>query len=245
MKFGICTAPGALGDPARLLDRLAEAGADYVEWTVDSLMASEGEFERLCLVAQNAPIKPEAFCAFLPPHQRITGPNVQLQSVLEYAGEALRRITIIGGEVVVLASASARKVPDGFPLSTARRQFVEFARELAPLAVEYGVTVAIEPLNSKEDNLLTSVRLAAEFVREINRPSIRLIANFHHMNEEGEEVSSLLDAGDLLCHAHIADSNRVAPGFSKTNEADFLGFSARSKRSGLMIVVVLKARPTI
>ncbi|BCM89450.1 5-keto-L-gluconate epimerase [Abditibacteriota bacterium] len=232
MKFGICTAPGALGDPARFLDVLADAGADYVEWSVGSLMASEGEFEKLCAVAENAPIKPEAFCVFLPPHHRITGPNVDLASVIEYASEAVRRIGKIGGEIVVLGSGGARKVPEGFPMDEARRQFEEFARELAPYAEQSGVTVAIEPLNTKEDNLITSVQLGAEITRAIDRPSIRLLADFYHMNEDGEGVQSIVDANGLLRHTHVADLGRVAPGFAREGEADFVAFFGALKSVG-------------
>ncbi|RYX81818.1 sugar phosphate isomerase/epimerase [bacterium] len=232
MKFGICTAPGALGDPARFLDVLAEAGADYVEWTVGSLMASEGEFEKLCAIAEKSPIKPEAFCVFLPPHHRITGPNVNLASVLNYAGEAVRRIEQIGGEIVVLGSGSARKVPDGFPMDEALRQFKEFARELAPLAAQRNVTVVIEPLNTKEDNLITSVSKGAEITRDVDRDAIRLLADFYHMNEEGEGVQSVVDANGLLHHTHVADLGRVAPGCAKEGEADFVAFFGALKAVG-------------
>jgi D-psicose/D-tagatose/L-ribulose 3-epimerase len=231
MKFGICTAPGALGNPARLLDTLAGAGADYIEWTVGSLMASEGEFERLSQIAQDAPIKPEAFCVFLPPHQRITGPGVKLASVLDYAGEALRRIGSVGGEIVVLGSGSARKVPDGFPLGEARRQFIEFARELGPLAGANGVTVAVEPLNSHEDNLITSVEEGASIVRQVAHPSIRLLADFYHMSEEGESVRSIVEAGEWIRHTHVADRGRVAPGTAKDG-ADFPAFFGALKSAG-------------
>ncbi len=254
MKFGICTAPGALGDPARFLNVLAEAGADYVEWTVGSLMSSEAEYEKLRAIADHAPIKPEAFCVFLPPHHRITGPDVNLLSVLTYAGEAVKRIGQIGGEVVVLGSGSARRVPDGFPMVEARRQFVEFARELSPLAEQNGVTVVIEPLNAREDNLVTSVETGADFVREVNSPAIRLLADFYHMNEENEGVNSVVNAGNLLHHTHVADLGRVAPGFAKEGEADFkaffgalasVGYDARCSFEGKTDDLTRQAKPLL
>ena len=223
MKFGICSAPGALGEPQRLLDILQEAGADYVEWTVGSVMSSDEEFARLQSVAQNSPLKPEAFCAFLPPHHRITGPNVNLGAVVEYASEAMKRVKAVGGEIIVLGSGGARKVPAGFPMDEARRQFVEFAREIAPRAQETGVTIVIEPLNQGEDNLVTTVATGADFTREIDRPAIRLLADFFHMNEENENSKSVENAGNLISHTHLADTHRVAPGFAK-DEADFLAF---------------------
>ncbi len=254
MKFGICTAPGALGDPARLIDTLAQSGADYIEWTVGSLMAGGYEYERLRLVAQSAPIKPEVFCAFLPPHQRITGPNVHLSSVLEYAGEALTRIGSVGGEVVVLGSGGARKVPEGFSMEEARRQFVEFARELGPLAQESGVTVVVEPLNSHEDNLITSLGKGASVVREVAHPSVQLLADFYHMNEDGESVQSIRDAAALLRHTHVADLGRVAPGCAKDGEADFhaffgalksVGYDARCSFEGKTDDLMRQAKPLL
>ena len=53
MKFGICCAPDALGDPARSLELLAEAGADYVEWGVGVTMKSEDEWEKLRAIVAN------------------------------------------------------------------------------------------------------------------------------------------------------------------------------------------------
>ena len=254
MKFGICTAPGALGDPARLLDILAEAGADYVEWTVGSIMASEAQFETLRALAEAAPLKPEAFCVFLPPHHRITGPGVNIVAVLEYAGEALRRIGAMGGQIVVLGSGAARKVPLGFPMDEARRQFREFARELAPLAAGQGVTVAVEPLNAGEDNLINSVADGAALVREVNLPTVRLLADFYHMNEESEGVQSIVDAGGLLVHTHVADTHRVAPGFAPENGADFgaffgalraVGYDARCSFEGKTDDLARQAKPLL
>lgn len=232
MKFGICTSPNALGDPARTLETLADAGAAYVEWPVGFLMASREEFERLRALAEKAPIRPEAFCAFLPPHHRLTGPDVELGKVLDYAGEAIRRIGQIGGSIVVLGSGGARKVPVGFSPDEARRQFIEFACELAPLAAEQGVRVAIEPLNKAEDNLLNSVRDGARITEEIGQPAIRLLADFYHMNEEKESADSIRDAGGLIVHTHVADTGRVAPGFAGDDEADFRAFFGALKSVG-------------
>ena len=231
MRFGICCAPGAQGDPARLLDSLADAGADYVEWTVGAIMASMKEFEKLRALSDRSPIKPEAFCVFLPPHHRITGPKVNLAATLEYAGEAARRCASLGAEIIVLGSGSARRVPEGFSPKTARAQFVEFCRELAPLVDEAGITIAIEPLNSKEDNLITSIEAGARFVDEIAQPSIALLADYYHMNHDGEPLQNVVDAGNRLRHAHLADTNRVAPGYA-AQEADLRGFFGALRSAG-------------
>ena len=223
MKFGICCAPGALGDERRLIDILADAGADYLDWSVGAIMASEAEFEKLRALTQITPIRPEAFMAFLPPHHRITGPNVDLGSALEYATLAMQRGRALGGEIIVLGSAGARKVPEGFDFEVAKAQFIEFGRELGPRAQETGITIAIEPLNRTEDNFICSVAQGAEFTRAIDHPNVQLLADYHHMHEENEPLSNIADAAPLLRHTHLADTGRKAPGFVQP-EADIVGF---------------------
>ncbi|HEX9996425.1 MAG TPA: sugar phosphate isomerase/epimerase family protein [Abditibacterium sp.] len=232
MKFGICSAPGALGDPLKLSHTLAEAGADYLDWAIGAIMASEAEFEKLRGVVENGSLKAEAWMSFLPPHHRITGPNVELNSVLEYATLAMQRARALGGEVIVLGSGGARKVPEGFPLETARAQFIEFGRELGPRAAEIGISIAIEPLNRHEDNFITSVAQGADFVDAIAHPNIQLLADFYHMFEENEPISNVESAGERLKHTHVADLGREAPGFAKQGEADFVGFFRALRGAG-------------
>ena len=232
MKFGICCAPNALGEPAHLLEIMQSAGADYVEWTIGSLMASDAEFEKLQGVVANSALKPEAFCVFLPPHHRITGPDVNLGAVLEYADEALRRASALGGEIVVLGSGAARKVPAGFSMDEALAQFTRFARELGPIAQNHGVTMTIEPLNKGEDNLVNTVSHGAQIVDAVNHPNIQLLADFYHMFTDDEPISNVHNARARIKHAHLADLNRVAPSFSKEGEADFVGFFGALKAIG-------------
>jgi sugar phosphate isomerase/epimerase len=223
MKFGICSAPGALGEERRLIDILVEAGADYLDWSMGSVMASEAEFEKLRALIDQGPLRAEAFMGFLPPSQRVTGPNVDLQSVLEYATTGMRRAKALGGEVIVLGSSGARKVPQGFDFEVAKAQFIEFGRELGPRAQEIGISIAIEPLNTKEDNFICSVAQGAQFVEAIAHPNVQLLADFYHMDEENEPLSNIEKAAPLLRHTHLADTGRHAPGFVQT-EADIVGF---------------------
>jgi sugar phosphate isomerase/epimerase len=115
-------------------------------------------------------------------------------------------------------------VLDGFSHEEARKQFVQFGRELGPLAQNAGITIAIEPLNKKEDNLINSVADGAQIVDEIAHPSIQLLADLYHMAEDGEPMRNVSQAGARLRHTHVADKGRVAPGFAENGEEDFIGF---------------------
>ena len=224
MKFGICCAPNALGEPAHTLEMLAQAGADYVEWSVGSVMQSEAEWEKLREVVAASPIKPEAFNVFIPASHRLTGPEVDLQGALDYASEAMRRCSALGAQIIVLGSGGARKLQDGWAPTRGLDQFETFCRELGPRAARHNVTVVIEPLNKSEDNLINSVAAGAAIVDAVDHPNIKLLADFYHMFHDDEAVDDVAKVGDRLKHAHLADLGRVAPGFAAEGEADFAGF---------------------
>lgn len=243
MKFGICCglssfAPQVQDQPLssipHLMDTLVASGADYVEFTVGSVLPEQDEqaFAELRDILAPFPLKIEAFNSFLPGSQRITGPHVDTQAVLNYCRTALTRCKALGGDVVVLGSAKARSVPEGFDKAVADKQFVEFCRELGPVAQEIGITITIEPLNSREDNLVLSVAEGARIVDEVAHPSIQLLADLYHMTEESERIENVGDAGARLRHTHVADLGRVAPGYAPNGEADFLGFFRELRRAG-------------
>lgn len=235
MKFGICTSPSALGE--QFLENIAKleaAGAQYLEFPVAAVTPTEDdkEFAQLKAKLADSPLSVEAFNGFLPATQRITGAEVDLPAVLEFTRVALSRCKAIGGDVVVLGSAKARSVPEGFDAAHAREQFIEFCHGVAPIAQNEGVTIVIEPLNAKEDNLILSVAEGAKIVDEVNHPAIQLLADFYHMMEENEPLQHVRDAKDRLRHTHLADIGRVVPGFSPEGEADFVGFFGALKDSG-------------
>lgn len=229
MRFGICCGPYLLGekrsDIARLLTIVRDAGADYVEFPVAATDADNAEttFAPLRAAMENAPLKVEAFNGFIPPHHRITGAEVDLPKVLQFAQTALARCKQLGGEVVVLGSGGARRVPAGFAMKKAKTQFLQFCRELGPIAESVGITIAIEPLNTREDNLINTVAQGAQIVDEVKHPRIRLLADLYHIGEDAQPLSDSADAGARLVHAHLAGKGRAAPG-PQDGGQDYLGF---------------------
>ena len=238
MKFGLCCSPQLLGFPESQFQdnivRLVDAGAEYLEFGVAATTpeSNEGEFEKLQAALEAAPLRVEAFNSFIPAHHRITGPDVNLKKVLEYCNIALTRCRQLGADVVVLGSAGARKVPEGFDFAQAEKQFIDFCRELGPVAQENNITICIEPLNANEDNLILSVRHGAEIVDEVAHPHIQLLADLYHIELEGESLDNIAAAGNRLRHTHLADVGRVAPGFAASGEADFQGFLTALKQAG-------------
>lgn len=236
MRLGICCAPqsvegASLAERAlKLQDVLRDAGADYFEMGVASVMADNfGELEQALRPLE---MRPEAFNSFVPAQHRLTGPGVDHQAALEYCATALERVQRIGGRVVVLGSAGARKVPEGFDHGRALEQFTDFCRKLGPVAEDAGVMIAIEPLNSGEDNLVLSVDAGARIVDEVSHSSIQLLADLFHMVRDGEDVESVARAGKRLVHTHLASTSRLPPGTEEGDTAPYREFFGACRAAG-------------
>ncbi len=209
MLFGVCGGPD-IGTAA------AGAGYDYYEMTVGSLLKpleDEAAFQEALKSAQAAGIPCQAVNVFVPGHLKITGPQVNREALRQYAATAFQRAEIAGVKTMVFGSGPARQVPDGFPRATAWEQLVDFCGMLGPLAQAHGVTVAIEPLNRGDCNILTSVGEGAALARQVDHPAILLLVDSYHWAKDNDSFEDIVQAGPLLAHAHIATlANRRPPG---------------------------------
>lgn len=207
MKFGVCA-------PLEAAAFLRDAGYDYIELTVVSLMPekSDEECRELLQQVSGSPLPAEAFNVFLPGDLKITGPEVDSERLERYLQSSLKRVADLGGRVVVFGSGGARRVPDGFPRERAWEQLRGFLCKAADCAEEFGVVLAIEPLNSKECNIVNSVSEAVQLSEEVNRQSVKVLADMFHMVEDGEPLENVAIAGRRLAHVHVADTGRLYPG---------------------------------
>ncbi len=208
-KIGVCT---SLGNAAAA----QSAGCDYLEEGVRSFLVPhrpEAEFLAKSKGFEKSPLPILACNGFLPESLKSVGPDCRPEEILAFAETAFRRARRIGVRHIVFGSSGSRNIPDGFDREEARRQFVRLLRQMGPVAGTYGVTVVIEPLNRSECNFINTVAEGAGIVTEAGHPNIRLLADIYHMLRENEGPESLLAAGPLLRHCHIAEKEgRTPPG---------------------------------
>jgi sugar phosphate isomerase/epimerase len=100
---------------------------------------------------------------------------------------------------------------------------------IAPIAQEHGVTVAVEPLNRKDCNILNTVSETAAVVQAVDHPAIRLLVDSYHLMLDHDRYDDIVKYGDLLAHAHIATvPNRLAPA---AEDCDLSHFFAALKQA--------------
>ncbi|MDH7601473.1 MAG: sugar phosphate isomerase/epimerase family protein, partial [Armatimonadota bacterium] len=195
MRFGCCVGL----DKAQIVQ---EAGYDYIELPVSVVKAEspDSEFEPILEQVRSLEIVPEAWNCLLPGDMKVTGPEVDKYRVERYLRTAFERIEELGGEIVVFGSGGARTVPDGFPREEARQQLIEFVSLAGQIAGTHGITIAIEPLNSKESNIINSVAEAVELAKAADHPFVRVLADLYHIDEEKEPLEHILEAGEYIVH---------------------------------------------
>lgn len=220
MKYGVAAGP----DMARIA---ADAGYDYFEWGVEALLRpreDDAAFRAALAKAEAAPIPCRALNGFIPGDLKITGPDANMPALEEYVTTACRRAQEAGVATIVFGSGGARQVPDGFDHARATEQIVEFCRMLGPVALHSRVTIAVEPLNKGDCNILTTVRETARVVEEVDSPAIRLLVDSYHWARDNDSVEDIVRYGHLLAHVHIATfPTRVPPGAEEYDFNPFFG----------------------
>lgn len=209
MEYGVC------GDGA-LAGEAAAAGFDFVEMGVAGALmplANETRFAESLARIEAAALPCRALNCFIPGEMKIVGPEVDSAALERYVGTACSRASRAGVETIVFGSGGARRIPDGFDAARAGEQILAFGRMTAGIAGDCDVTVVVEPLSRHETNSLITVGQAADVVRQVDHPSLRLLVDYFHWARDNDSIEDIVAAGPLLAHVHVATMpNRLAPG---------------------------------
>jgi D-psicose/D-tagatose/L-ribulose 3-epimerase len=217
------------------VDKLAEtkaAGFDYAELgTRNIAKLSEEELAAALAKHKEVGLPTPVANVFLPNEMKVVGPTIDEPALLAYAEKAFDRMSKFGVQIIVFGSGGARKVPDGFSKDEAFNQLVAFAKKIAPMAQAHGITLAVEPLQTKETNIINSAAEGLKWVKAVDHPNFRLMVDFYHLASEKEDPKILVEARDYIKHFHIANPNkRVFP--MNASEYDYAGFFDNLRRMG-------------
>lgn len=198
MKFGIClNVESALRTPP--------IQADYVELSASQLYTSDRlTQQRLLDAARAKQIELYSCNNLIPPHIRLTGENVNFDTVKDYCDILFERLAELGIQMLVFGSGKSRQIPDGFPMEKAWEQLFEVGYILSTKAKPYGQTIAVEPLAYGKVNIINTVADATQYAKTINQDNFKALVDFYHFDSNGEPFDSLRQCRDWLVHTHFA-----------------------------------------
>ncbi len=121
---------------------------------------------------------------------------------------------LVAGAAFVSIGMIRGKLQVGISRDEAWANLVDCVRECALRAGEIGLTLAVEPGNRYETDLIHTAEEGRALLRAVDLPPVRLQLDTFHMNiEEVSPSDAIRRAAPLLAHMHFADSNRQAPGW--------------------------------
>ena len=200
------------------------AGYEFVVPSVASYLKPDLTDDEFSAITFNENLPPVFACnGFFPSHMKCVGPDSDLASLLAYAKTVFKRAKQVGVPIIVFGSGGARSIPDGFDNELAIKQFTELCIELAKLAKQYDIKIALENLNKTETNLINRVETAMEICKQVNMPNFGVNVDIYHMLKEREPASNILKARNHILICDIAErENRTPPGVEGTDFSDYL-----------------------
>jgi len=201
-------APSLTEDQRPWLDRIREAGYDGVEVPVTE--GEDADYERIAGWLDEVGLARTAV-GF------VTGecnPISSDASVREAARARLRvlieRAARLGSDRVCgpIHSAYAQFTGAG-PSEAERECCVDVLASVADFAQGHGVRLGIEFLNRFECYFATTAAQAADVVRRVGHPAVRVVYDTHHAHiEEDEAGAAIRGCADVLGHVQISESHR-------------------------------------
>lgn len=201
MKFGVC-------NPYTNIALLKSEGYDYIELGFNALsVAEESEFKKIYSEVEKHSFPAEAYNGFFSADMKLVGNDVDTKAIRAHAAKGFGRAAELGGRVAVVGSGPARTIPEGFDRKRAEEQFVDVLRICGDEAGKFDMEIVIEPLQTKETNLINTVAEGLEFTQRADHEKVRCLVDFYHVFKSGESLEALENSNGLIRHAHIARAN--------------------------------------
>lgn len=90
---------------------------------------------------------------------------------------------------------------------------VKGLKEVAKVAGDYGVNLAMEPLNRFETYFINIAEDAVKLAKDVDHPNMKVHLDTFHMNiEEKDLYTAIKHTGKYLGHVHCCENDRGAPG---------------------------------
>ncbi|HID96487.1 MAG TPA: sugar phosphate isomerase/epimerase [Candidatus Latescibacteria bacterium] len=160
-----------------------------------------------------------ALCGLYPGElQLLSSDPLMQQRSKRYSSDLIKLASDMGISLLAFGSGGSRSLPPDVPKEEGLKRLREFVYFCGERAQEVGVRIAIEQLNRYETNILNRLDEVVAFVRDVNSPAVGVTADLFHMNIEDADLGQAIrNAGSLLWHIHLADSNRRPPGQGHLN----------------------------
>lgn len=244
MKFALCNEvlqPLAFAAQCKLAAQLGYDGLEVAPFTLaeDPTTISDAQAREFRRIAEDAGL------AIFGLHWLLVAPaGLSIVS----ADAALRARTVgvmkrlvelcdaMGGRYLVHGSPRQRSVPAGSTKAQALERATDCFAQVAQAAQAHGVVYCVEPLSTRETDVINTVAEAATIVDAVNSPGLKTMIDCSAAGQvEAEPVEALVCRWmptRHIAHVQVNDPNRRGPGQGGMSFAPILRAIADMQRAG-------------
>jgi D-psicose/D-tagatose/L-ribulose 3-epimerase len=201
-----------------LFSKIRAMGYEAVEIPIEYPEMIDGKQIRAALDAEG--LQPVS-CGAFGPSRDLTHEDPSVHAVcFDYLRRCFELSNVIGATFVAGPMYSA--VGKARMLSPEKRKqewerAVSNLQRVCGMAAEHGQTIALEPLNRFESDLVNTAQDVVRLVRDIGHPAARIMLDSFHMSlEEKNPEEAIILAGDKLVHMQVSENYRGVPGTGQT-----------------------------
>ena len=119
------------------------------------------------------------------------------------------------------------------------KRSIESMKQLAGMALPYGITLGMEALNRFEGYMINTAKEALDYVKAVDCDNVKVMLDTFHMNiEEDSIIDAIYKTDSFLGHFHIGEVNRRLPG--PGSRMDWEGIGKALTDSGYSGAVVME-----
>lgn len=207
----------------RLFERIKNMGFDAVEIPVEDpgliniIQIREGlkEFELIPII-----------CGAFGPTRDLTNEDAAIhQQCFNYINACFEICNALGADFLAGPMYSAVGKARMLSGEGRKREWdlaVHNLQKVCAMAEAFGVSIAIEPLNRFESDLVNTSADVVRLVEDINHQSAGILLDSFHMTIEEKDIrAAIVKAGKKLIHVQVSENHRGIPGTGLTPWEDF------------------------
>ncbi len=208
-------------NPREILEAVKAAGYDGVDVAGDRERIQSGELRK---ITDSLELEiPEVLGAWAYYHsgenRDLAGGDAEVRSRgIQYAKDSIELAVELGAQFFEVCAAQPPIPQIPFPdlsIKTLRSNFLEALKEICGYAEKRNIEVLFEPLNCYEGypGVLTTLYEATNLIRDLGYANTGIQPDVFHMNiSEGSIPDALREAGTLVKHFHMNETNRYSYG---------------------------------
>lgn len=217
------TSPFTTDKAADLFKKIKSMGFSLVEIPVENITDIDVQAIKSLLAEFDLKV---AICGAFTTNRDLASDDTVLQQTgLQYIEDCIGVAAALGSRIfagpMYAAVGKARMVNP----EQRKREWERSASNLhkvSAIAFDKGVTLAIEPLNRFESDMINTADDALRMVKEVNHPALKIgLDGFHMSLEERNMENAIVTAGAELVHIQVAENYRGTPGTGQTDWASW------------------------